>query len=157
MLVLLLSYVWRQYSELFQGAHEWTKEIISAPFFMAHGKDLNIEWQNRPEAVLTILERYGAHMYYQANFVTFKPKIRLAMATWLFVEKSGLTISDDQGGLLVNERKTYLSLLDSYVKVRKSQDEHLMFLHRLKMKPEVVVLEDFSRNEMPKTDVQSGT
>jgi hypothetical protein len=43
------------------------------------------------------------------------------------------------------------------VKLRKSQDEHLMFLQRLKIKPEVVVLEDFELNEIPESDSQTMT
>jgi hypothetical protein len=43
------------------------------------------------------------------------------------------------------------------VKLRKSQDEHFMFLHRLKIKPEVVVLEDSYGNEMPESDSETMT
>jgi hypothetical protein len=52
----------------------------------------------------------------------------------------------------MKERRVYQSLLDSYVKLRKSQDEHLMFLHRLKIKPEVVVLDDSNGNEIPESN-----
>ncbi len=57
----------------------------------------------------------------------------------------------------LQERLVYQSLLDRYVKLRKSQDEHLIFLHRLKIKPEVVVLEDSERNEMPESDSETMT
>ncbi len=43
------------------------------------------------------------------------------------------------------------------MKLRKSQDEHLMFLYRLKIKPEVIVLEDSERNEMPDSVSESNT
>ncbi len=58
---------------------------------------------------------------------------------------------------IMKERRVYQSLLDSYMKLRKSQDEHLMFLHRLKIKPEVIVSEDSERNEMPNSGYESST
>lgn len=43
------------------------------------------------------------------------------------------------------------------MKLHKSQDEHLMFLNRLKIKSEGVVLEDFDRNEIPESDRETVT
>ncbi len=71
--------------------------------------------------------------------------------------KMELRQSDQQDDLLIRERKTYQSLLDSYVKVRKSQDEHLAFLDRIKLSSQVVILNDLDGNEILKTDEQSET
>ena len=149
--------VWRQYPDLFKGAHIWAADTVSVPFFMSHGKDLNIEWQNQPDLVLKLLLKFAAHMYFRANFHGFKPKIRVMMASWLFLQKQELRNSDHHDDFIMKERRVYQSLLDSYVKLRKSQDEHLMFLRRLKIQPEVVVLEDPKRNEIPNSDSESST
>jgi hypothetical protein len=140
--------VWRQYPELFKGAHIWAQSLVSVPFFMSHGKDLNIEWQNNPEAVLKLLHKFAAYTYFRENFNDFKCKIRVMMASWLFLQKQELRNSDHHDDFIMKERRVYQSLLDSYMKLRKSQDEHLMFLHRLKIQPEVVVLEDPDGNEI---------
>ncbi len=79
------------------------------------------------------------------------------MASWLFMQKQELRNSDQHDDFIMRERRVYQSLLDSYVKLRKSQDEHLMFLHRLKIKPELVVLGDSERNEMPESDSETMT
>lgn len=149
--------IWRQYPDLFKGAHVWSKNSVNIPFFMPHGNDLNIEWQNSPKHVLELLEKFAAHMYYRANFAIFKPKIRVMMASWLFLQKVELRNSDHQDDLLMRERKTYQSLLDSYVKLRKSHDEHLAFLHRLKITPQVVVLDEVVQNEIPNSESESNT
>ena len=149
--------VWRQYPDLFKGAHIWIDDDVNVPLFMNHGNDLNIEWQNDPKSVLTVLEKFAAHMYYRAYFQDFKPKIRVMMASWLFLQKVELRNSDQQDDLLMRERKTYQSLLDSYVKVRKNQDEHLAFLHRLKVTPPVIVSEESVGNEIPNSDSESST
>ena len=79
------------------------------------------------------------------------------MASWWFLQKQQLRNSDDHDDFIMKERRVYQSLLDSYMKLRKSQDEHLMFLHRLKIKPEVIVLEDSDGNEIPNSEVESST
>ncbi len=78
------------------------------------------------------------------------------MASWLFLQKQELCNSNHDD-LIIKERRVYQSLLDSYMKLRKSQDEHLMFLHRLKIQPEVVVLEDPKGNEMTDSNSESST
>ena len=83
--------VWRQYPDLFKGANVWSDGSITPSFFMSHGNDLNIEWQNQPDLVLKLLRTYAAYMYYRANFNDFKPKIRVMMASWLFLQKTGTT------------------------------------------------------------------
>lgn len=75
------------------------------------------------------------------------------MTSWLFLQKQEFRNSDHHNDFIMKEHCVYQSLLDSYVKLRKSQDEHLMFLHRLKNKPEVVVLEGSDKNEMPESDL----
>jgi len=149
--------VWRQYPELFKRAHIWAQDEVSVPFFMSHGNDLSIEWQNNPEAVLKLLHKFAAHMYFRENFNNFKCKIRVMMASWLFIQKQELRNSDHHDDFIMKERRVYQSLLDSYVKLRKSQDEHLMFLHRLKIKSEVVVLDDSNGNEIPESDSETMT
>jgi hypothetical protein len=149
--------VWRQYPELFKGAHVWGLDVASIPFFMSHGNDLSIEWQDNPEAVLKLLHQFAAHMYFRENFNDFKCKIRVMMASWLFLQKQELRNSDHHDDFIMKERRVYQSLLDSYVKLRKSQDDHLIFLNRLKIKPEVVVLEDSDGNEMPESVAETMT
>ena len=78
------------------------------------------------------------------------------MASWLFLQKQELRNSDQHDDFIMKERRVYQSLLDSYMKLRKSQDEHLMFLHRLKIQPEVVVLEDPEGNEITDSHSESG-
>lgn len=53
------------------------------------------------------------------------------MASWLFIQKEELQKSDHLYDVLMKERRTYQSLLDSYVKFRKSNGDHLLFLKRL--------------------------
>lgn len=149
--------VWRQYPELFKGAHIWSEHSVSVPLFMSHGKDLSIEWQQQPNVLLKLLEQYAAHMYYRANFMKLKPQIRLMMASWLFIQKVEMRDSDSHDELLMRERRSYQSLLDSYVKVRKSQDDHLMFLERLGRSCEDSSFLVSERNEMPKNIDQSDT
>jgi len=149
--------VWRQYPELFKGAHIWSERFLDIPFFMSHGKDLSIEWQNQPETVLKLLHKFAALMYFKSKFNQYKAKIRVMMASWLFLQKQQLRNSDHHDDFIMKERRVYQSLLDSYMKLRKSQDEHLMFLHRLKIQPEVVVLEDPEGNEMTDSNSESST
>ena len=149
--------VWRQYPELFKGAHIWSENSVSVPLFMSHGKDLSIEWQQQPNVLLKLLEQFAAHLYYRANFMKLKPQIRLMMASWLFIQKVEMRDSDIHDELLMRERRSYQSLLDSYVKVRKSQDDHLMFLERLGRSCQDSSSVVTERNEMPKNIEQSDT
>ena len=57
-----------------------------------------------------------------------------------------------------HERATRLSIaVGQLYELYKSQDEHLMFLHRLTIKPEVVVLDYSDGNEMPDSQAESIT
>lgn len=149
--------VWRQYPELFKGAHIWSERFLDIPFFMSHGKDLSIEWQNQPETVLKLLHKFAALMYFKSKFNQYKPKIRVMMASWLFLQKQQLRNSNQHDDFIMKERRVYQSFLGSYMKLRNSQDEHMMFLNRLKIQPEVVVLEDPEGNEMTDSNSESST
>ncbi len=90
-------------------------------------------------------------MYFRADFHEFKPKMRVVIDSWLFLQKQKLRNSDHHNDLIMKEHRDYQVLLDSYMKLRKSQNEYVMFLHRLKIKPKVVILRDSDRNEVPKS------
>lgn len=87
---------------------------------MSHGNDLNIEWQNNPELVLKLLYQFAVLIYFREDFNDLKCKIRVMMASWLFLQKQELRNIDHHDDFIMKVCRVYQSLLGSYVKFRKS-------------------------------------
>jgi hypothetical protein len=166
--------VWRQYQHLFTALHFWVKADGKVDLFRSDFSALNLAWQQRPRLIEEHLEEFNDHCWYLVHFKELRPQIRNWMASWYFLrgrESQSIMQADD---LLVKERRHCQSLLDTYYKMRKSTQEHLLFRQRyLEALPPLAITgktseEDRSsevpdskdqklENEMQKSEVESVT
>jgi hypothetical protein len=123
--------VWRQYPQLFTDLHYWLEgEEDMLDLFMSDFKGLNVAWQQRPKLIEEHLEVFNDHCWYLVHFEELRPQIRTWMASWYFLqarESHSILQGDD---LLVKERRQCQSLLETYCKMRKSTQEHVLFTQR---------------------------
>jgi len=160
--------VWRQYPQLFKALHYWLEDEDQVDLFMSDFKGLNVAWQQRPRLIEEHLEVFNDHCWYLVHFKDLRTQIRTWMASWYFLqarESHNITHADD---LLVKERRHCQSLLDTYCKMRKSTQEHLLFRQRyLEALPPPAITRRSSKvpeskdqkleNEMQQSEVESGT
>ena len=122
--------VWRQYPQLFKALHYWLEDEDQVDLFMSDFKGLNVAWQQRPRLIEEHLEVFNDHCWYMVHFKELRPQIRTWMASWYFLqarESHSILQGDD---LLVKERRQCQSLLETYCKMRKSTQEHVLFTQR---------------------------
>ena len=122
--------VWRQYKDLFTELHYWVKKNYTVELFMSGFTALNLAWQQKPKVVEEQLELLHHHLWYMVHFDELRPQIRNWMATWYFLrsrEANHLTQGDD---LALKERRHCQSLLDTYLKMRKSSQEQVIFTQK---------------------------
>ena len=73
---------------------------------------------------------FNDHCWYMVHFKDLRTQIRTWMASWYFLqarESHNITHAND---LLVKERRHCQSLLETYCKMRKSTQEHVLFTQR---------------------------
>jgi hypothetical protein len=116
--------VFGAYKDLFQGVHDFIGNSYKVPFLMATGAGLEIGWQNKPKAVEEALLKYAANLYYMIHFDELRPHIRLWISSWYFLDRVGRKESDYQDDMVIKELNRYRSLLQDYMKFRKSQADH---------------------------------
>jgi len=114
--------VWRQYPILFEALAQWllVKNPNSTPLFTSAGKDLNLPWQQNPTKLVQLLERFSSHLFYVAHFESMKPKIRVWMESWYFLQRSEMRKLESVDQLLVKERNQAHAILDQLARLRKS-------------------------------------
>lgn len=117
--------VFGSYKDLFQGVHDFIGDSYKVPFMMATGAGLEIGWQNKPKAVEEALLKYAASLYYMIHFDELRPHIRLWTSSWYFLDRMHRKESDYQDDLVIKELNHYRSLLQDYMKFRKSQTDHI--------------------------------
>jgi len=121
--------VWRQYPVFFQHLEQWMRSI-DPPLFMNNRQGLDIHWQNHPRKLEGYIEEFGVRCWYLANFDELRPQIRNWMGIWFFLkgrESEKVERFDDR---MLQERKTCQGLLDCYFRMRKSQNDHVLFTER---------------------------
>lgn len=109
------------YKDLFTGIHDFIGASYKVPFIMATGKGLDPRWQNNPKAVDEVMLKYAASLYYMIHFDGLRPHIRLWISSWFFLDGLKAKESDCQDNLLIKELNRYRSLLQDYMRFRKSQ------------------------------------
>lgn len=116
--------VFGSYKDLFQGVHDFIGDSYKVPFMMPTGAGLEIGWQNKPTAVEGALLKYAASLYYMIHFDELRPHIRLWTSSWYFLDRLGKKESDYQDDLVIKELNRYRTLLQDYMRFRKSQVDH---------------------------------
>jgi len=141
--------VWRQYPLLFQMAAHWliTQNPGSTPLFMNSEKDLNLAWQQHPEKLLPVLEAFANQMYFVANYQHFKPKVRVWMESWYFLQRTELHRLERSEQLLLKERNYASTILDRLMRFRKSN----VYLDSVPANVKTA----FAKNEMRESALQS--
>ncbi len=112
--------VFARYQVLFEGVHEFIGNSYGTPFLLSTGAGLEIAWQQRPKTVEEVLLEYAASLWYMIKFDELRPHIRHWMASWFFLDRMGKKDSDYQDDMVVKELNRYKSLLDTFLKLRKS-------------------------------------
>lgn len=115
--------VFARYQILFEGVHEFIGNSYGAPFLLSTGAGLEIAWQQNPKKVEEVLLEYAASLWYMIQFDELRPHIRHWMASWFFLDRMGRRDSDFQDDMVIKELNRYKSLLDTFMKFRKSQIE----------------------------------
>ena len=115
--------VWRQYPDLFEVLSQWLIDINpgSTPIFTSTGKDLNLPWQQSPQKLTELLEKFSKSLFYVAHFESFKPHIRVWMESWFFLQRTEMRKLEHDDQLLLKERNHTYSMLDKLMRFRKSQ------------------------------------
>ena len=114
--------VWRQYPLLFELCGAWLLEKYpnATPLFANTGKDINLAWQQNPQKLLSVIEQFANQTYFIAHFSSFKPKVRIWMETWYFLQRSELHRLERGEQLVLKERNYTYSLLERLGRFRKS-------------------------------------
>ena len=114
--------VWAQYQDLFLAMGDWVKELDpkATPFINTMGSGINLPWQQKPESVLKLLERFTNQLFFTAHFENFKPAIRVWMESWFFLQKSEMRRLEQDDQILLKERNSVNAVLDRLMRIRKS-------------------------------------
>ena len=114
--------VWRQYPLLFELVAEWLADQYpgSTPLLMSTGKDLHLAWQQHPEKLLPVLEEFANQVYFVAHFESFKPRVRVWMESWYFLQRTAMHRLERAEQLLLKERNYAYSILERLIRFRKS-------------------------------------
>ena len=159
--------VWRQYLDFFQHLEDWMQPV-DPPLFMHNRQGLDIHWQNHPRKLEAYIEEFGVSCWYLANFDDLRAQIRNWMGIWFFLkgrESEKVERFDDR---MIQERRTCQGLLDCFFRMRKSQNDHILFSERRLKVPvpnalEQIVLpseipkESIGKNEMTELQGESMT
>jgi len=116
--------VFVRYKDLFQGVHEFIGDGYQHVLIMETGAGLSIAWQQNPRKLEEVLLKYAASLWYMIHFDELRPHIRHWMANWFFLDRQSRKESDYQDELVHRELNRYRTLLDSFLKFRKSQLDH---------------------------------
>ncbi len=144
--------VFARYQVLFEGVHEFIGNSYGTPFLLSTGAGLEIAWQQRPNKVEEVLLEYAASLWYMIKFDELRPHIRHWMASWFFLDRVGRRDSDYQDDMVVKELNRYKSLLDTFLKLRKSLiEQNTSDTQEDKNNKEI------QRNEMPDSGSESIT
>lgn len=122
--------VFVKYKKLFEGLHDFLEGQYSVDIIMSTGAGLEIAWQNNPEKLEELLLEYAASLYYMIHFDELRPQLRVAIASWFFVQRADKRESDFQDDLVNKELNRYRTLLDTLMKYRKNQIEAKYLLSR---------------------------
>jgi hypothetical protein len=90
---------------------------------LSTGAGLEIAWQQNPKKAEEVLLEYTASLWYMIKFDELRPHVRHWMASWFFLDRMGRRDSDFQDDMVIKELNRYKSLLDTFMKFRKSQIE----------------------------------
>lgn len=114
--------VWAQYQDLFLAMGDWIQELDSnaTPFINSMGSGISLPWQQKPESVLKLLERFTNELFFTARFEEFKPAIRVWMESWFFLQKSEMRRLEQDDHILLKERNSVNAVLDRLMRIRKS-------------------------------------
>lgn len=114
--------VWAQYQDLYKAMGEWMIQVDPqcTPFINSTGAGINLGWQQKPDAVLNLLERFTNRLFFVAHFDSFKPTIRVWMESWYFLQKSEMRRIEHDEQLLLKERNSVNTILDRLMRIRKS-------------------------------------
>ena len=114
--------VWGQYQELFIALSAWlqVQDPGSTSFVNNMGSGLNLAWQQKPDLVLKMLEKFANALFYVAHFERFKPAIRVWMEAWFFAQKSEMRRLESDDQLLLKERNHVHGILEKIARLRKS-------------------------------------
>ena len=118
--------VWRHHETLFIEFDRWLKTRIAPDLFMSNGQGLHLAWQKHPRELEKYLVEYGYYLWYVTHFEGLRESIRTWMAIWYFVQNRHAEEVDRFDEVVIKERRTCQSLLDTYLKLRKSQIEHTL-------------------------------
>ncbi len=106
--------------------HEFIGKDYGVPLIVTGGTGLDPAWQQRPKKVEEILLEYVASLYYKIYFDELRPKIRVAMSAWFFLQRREQRESDIQDELLIKEVNRYQNLLSQFMKYRKVRLEQVI-------------------------------
>jgi hypothetical protein len=140
------------YKDLFQGVNDFIGNSYKVSFMMATGAGLDPAWQNKPKVVEEVLLKYAASLYYMIHFDELRPHIRLWIASWYFLDRMGKKDSDYQDDMVIKELNRYRSLLDGFMKFRKSKNDSVISATNV-----VIKTQSAQRNEMPDSVSESTT
>ena len=144
--------VFGAYKDLFQGVHDFIGNSYKVPFMMATGAGIDPAWQSQPKVVEEVLLKYAASLYYMIHFDELRPHIRLWIASWYFLDRMGRKDSDYQDDMVIKELNRYRSLLEGFMKFRKSKTDSVKSTADFALKAD-----SFQRNEIPDSASESTT
>ena len=121
---------WRNYKELFIELSHWIEKKDMVSLFMNHGEGLNIAWQQRPREIENQLEHLTDQLWYMVNLDRFRPDIRTWMASWYFLKGRDANHLMQADEMVLKEQRHCQSLLDTYCKLRKSRQDHILFTRK---------------------------
>lgn len=142
--------VFTRYQVLFEGVHDFIGNSYGTPFLLVTGAGLEMAWQQRPQKVEEVLLEYAASLWYMIKFDDLRPHIRHWMASWFFLDRVSAKDSDYQDDMVIKELNRYKSLLDTFMKFRKTHVEQAGLVLNAKQPSK-----NIQQNETPNSDYES--
>jgi hypothetical protein len=119
--------VWRQYKDLFFALNQYMKLENRLDLLKSDFTAVNLAWQQRPKDIEAFLEEMCDLLWYQVHFEELRVKIRVWMSSWYFLQARDTQAVTQIDEMLMKERRHCQSLLETYMKLRKSTQEHIVF------------------------------
>jgi len=119
--------VWITYQDLFLGLADWMKESYEPALFMSHGKGLDLAWQKAPQQLEAVIQKYAVSLWWAIQFNDLKPQILNWMSSWYFLRAQNKHKVSSVQEQLIKERRFCQGLVDTYMKLRKSRSDHVLF------------------------------
>ena len=128
------------YDVLFGELEQWARNQKTLPPLLTPQREqLNAPWiEEDAQLLFEVLRDFAFEMYFQANFMSWKPQIQNWLQIWYFMQKRELREIDQYDLVLIKELHLQHTILERLAKIQKLKRESVadLQMHFAKTNPE---------------------